>query len=754
MGLRRSSTTVEKLRRSDQQGRSVDFGVYAPQMKELFQSVKINHPNFDSSIITRAFEIAEYHHREQKRDSGQPYIVHPLAVAKIVADLGMTEPTIVGALLHDTIEDTQYSLKQLEQDFNPEIAAMVDAVTKLKRSQLGDRAKSETIRKIITAMFADVRAVVIKLADRVHNMQTIDSLSQPRQERIARETLDIFAPLAHRLGMESIKRELEDLSFATLEPKVYDQIVHQVSVEQPAREKILKDIIPVIEGSLGSNNVQAKVLGRPKHYYSIYQKMVIRGRDFTDIYDLLGLRVIVESTSDCYIALGTIHGLWKPVPGRFKDYIVNPRDSTYQSLHTTVIGPQGKPMEFQIRTKEMNRNAEYGVAAHWRYKSQTSTTGAVRHNPMDLLWMKRLRQWQSEDDDPRVFLENLTTELGGKDVMVFTPESDLFFLPQGSTPVDFAYAVHTEIGHACVGARINGKLVSLDTELVGGDVCEILTSSARDAGPSRDWLQFVKGSKTRQKINHYFSKENKDLYAEVGEQALAKSKQLKHSGLDLQKVLTVPYLTAAASKLRYTDIPSLYAAIGEGIVNTRQVVDQLVAIEGGQESALEASMKHRPFLTSTRPPVLTTASGVRVAGDEDVLVKLARCCTPVPGDEILGFVTRGRGVSVHRTQCKNVEDLRATPARILEVSWVKEARAHYLVTIVIDGLNRTGLLADVSSCLADNKVSIISANIQEGKDHTARMTLSFEIPDPKFLAQVTKKLKAIEQVSEVRRLNA
>jgi GTP pyrophosphokinase len=482
--------------------------------------------------------------------------------------------------------------------------------------------------------------------------------------------------------------------------------------------------------------------------------MVIRGRDFTDIYDLLGLRVITETTSDCYVALGTIHGLWKPVPGRFKDYIVNPRDSTYQSLHTTVIGPQGKPMEFQIRTKEMNRNAEYGVAAHWRYKSKTANEGAVRHNPMDLLWMKRLRQWQSEDDDPREFLENLTTELGGKDVMVFTPESDLFFLPQGSTPVDFAYAVHTEIGHTCGGARINGKLVSLDTELVGGDVCEILKNTSQGAGPSRDWLKFVKGPKTRQKINHYFSKENRDQLVEAGEQALAKSKQLKHSGLDLQKVLTVPYLTAVASKLRYTDIPSLYVALGDGKVTTRQVVDQLIAIEGGQESALEASMKHRPFLTSARPPVVSSASGVKVEGDEDVLVKLARCCTPVPGDEILGYVTRGHGVSVHRTECKNVEDLRSTPQRILDVSWVKEAGATYLVTIIIEGLNRTGLLADVSSCLAENKVSIISANIQEGKDHTASMTLSFEIPDPDFLAQVIKKLNGVEQVTEVRRVNA
>ncbi|MCL1906908.1 MAG: bifunctional (p)ppGpp synthetase/guanosine-3',5'-bis(diphosphate) 3'-pyrophosphohydrolase [Propionibacteriaceae bacterium] len=732
---------------------SDDCGTYTASVQELLHSVEANHPNYDPQIIIKAFQIAEYYHRPQVRDSGEPYIHHPLAVATIVAELGMTEPTVVGALLHDTIEDTDYTLEQLTSDFSEEIGDMVDAVTKLKRSQLGDRAKAETIRKIITAMFADVRAVVIKLADRVHNMQTIASISQDRQERIARETLDIFAPLAHRLGMESLKRELEDLSFATLEPKVYDQIVQQVTLEQPAREKILQDIIPVIEEALEANKITANVLGRPKHYYSIYQKMVIRGRDFTDIYDLLGLRVVVESTSECYVALGTIHGLWKPVPGRFKDYIVNPRDSTYQSLHTTVIGPQGKPMEFQIRTRDMNRNAEYGVAAHWRYKSQVPGEKGIRHNPMDLLWMKRLRQWQSEDDDPRMFLENLTTELGGKDVMVFSPESDLFFLPQGSTPVDFAYAVHTEIGHTCAGARINGKLVSLDTELTGGDVCEILTNSSPDAGPSRDWLQFVKGSKTRQKINHYFSKESKDLKAEAGELALAKSRQLKHSGLDLQKVLTVPYLTAVASKLRFTDIPSLYAAIGDKKVSIRQVVDQLIAIEGGQESAVEAAMKHRPFLTSSRPMVLSTASGVEVEGDDDVLVKLARCCTPVPGDEILGFVTRGHGVSVHRTQCKNVEDLQNSPQRILNVSWVKDSGVNYLVTIVIDGLNRPGLLADVSACLAENKVSIVTAHILEGQDHTARMTLSFEIPDPLFLEQLMKKLSLVERVTDVRRLN-
>ena len=726
---------------------------YAQQLEEVFGAVRKSHPETDFANLRKAFDTAEHYHQGQFRTSGDPYISHPLAVAKIVADLGMNEPTVVAALLHDTVEDTPYTLEQMTADFSEEVARLVDGVTKLDKSLYGDLAKAETIRKIIVAMFQDIRVVVIKLADRLHNMRTIGAVDPEKQNRIAKETLDIYAPLAHRLGMNTVKWELEDLSFATLQPQIYHQLVQQVAVEQPARERILADIIPVALQTLESKSIKATVYGRPKHYYSIYQKMVVRGRDFTDIYDLLGLRVLVETESDCYLALAAIHSLWQPLPGRFKDYIVNPKYSTYQSLHTTVVGPQGKPVEFQIRTHEMHRNAEYGVAAHWKYKKNpTGKRGTSRLDPMDLLWVKRLSQWQSEEADPSVFLDYLTADLAGTEVMVFSPNSDLYFLPQGATPVDFAYSVHTEVGHHCIGARLNGKLVRLDTQLSDGDVCEILTTKSPDAGPSRDWLDFVKSPRARQKINQFFSKERRDLSIEAGKDMLAK--QLRHSGLALQRILTLPYLTAAASKLRYADVPALYSAVGEGKVGAQHVIDQLIAIEGGKENAAEESFEDRPIFTTLRRDLERSGTGVEVEGDPDVLVKLARCCTPVPGDEIIGFVTRSQGVSVHRRDCRNVQDLLQTPERILRVSWTPNTRANYLVTISIEGLDRMGLLADVTTTLAEDKVSIVSAQVQVGKDRTLHMTLSFEIPDPSFLNQVIKRVKAVREVSEVRRVHA
>ncbi|MDR2930789.1 MAG: bifunctional (p)ppGpp synthetase/guanosine-3',5'-bis(diphosphate) 3'-pyrophosphohydrolase [Propionibacteriaceae bacterium] len=746
-----SAPTDDDLQLSDEL--TASDGAYDSQLDAIFESVARSHPETDFTVLQQAFRIAEFYHRPQSRASGEPYITHPLAVAQIVADLGMNEPTVVAALLHDTVEDTAYTLERMREDFSPEVASLVDGVTKLDKSLYGATAKAETIRKIIVAMFQDIRVVVIKLADRLHNMRTISSLRPDKQNRIAKETLDIYAPLAHRLGMNTVKWELEDLAFSTLQPKIYNQIVQQVAAEQPARERILQEIIPVALQSLESKGIKAKVYGRPKHYYSIYQKMVVRGRDFTDIFDLLGIRVLVESETDCYLALAAIHSLWLPLPGRFKDYIVNPKYSTYQSLHTTVVGPQGKPVEFQIRTREMHRNAEYGVAAHWKYKKNpTGKHGSGRLDPMDLLWVKRLSQWQSEEADPSVFLDYLTTDLASKEVMVFSPVSDLYFLPQGATPVDFAYTIHTEVGHHCIGARINGKLVRLDTALNDGDVCEILTTRSADAGPSRDWLEFVKSPRARQKINQFFSKERRDLSIEAGKDALAK--QLRHSGLSLQRILTLPYLTAVASKLRCPDVPALYAAIGDGRIGAQRVVEQLIAVEGGKETAVEESFEDRPLFSSSRRDLERSSSGIEVEGDPNVLVKLARCCTPVPGDDIIGFVTRSQGVSVHRRDCRNVQDLLNTPERILHVAWTSNATANYLVTISIEGLDRMGLLADVTAALTEDKVSIVSAQVQVGKDRTSHMTLSFEIPDPSFLTQVIKKVRAVREVTEVRRVNA
>ena len=748
-----TDTIAADTTRSETDDRPAGSGAYEVQLEELFDSVRRSHPDTNFDLLRKAFEVAEHYHAGQTRSSGEPYITHPLAVAKIVADLGMNEPAIAAALLHDTVEDTPYTLEQLTEDFSEEIARLVDGVTKLDKSLYGDMAKAETIRKIIVAMFQDIRVVVIKLADRLHNMRTIGSLRPDKQNRIAKETLEIYAPLAHRLGMNTIKWELEDLAFSTMQPKIYNQLVQQVAAEQPAREKILQEIIPLALDTLESKGIHAKVYGRPKHYYSIYQKMVVRGRDFEDIYDLLGLRVVVETEAECYLALAVIHSLWQPLPGRFKDYIVNPKYSTYQSLHTTVVGPQGKPVEFQIRTREMHRNAEYGVAAHWKYKKNpTGGKHGSRLDPMDLLWVKRLSQWQSEESDPSVFLDYLTTDLASKEVMVFSPNSDLYFLPQGATPVDFAYGIHTEVGHHCIGARINGKLTRLDTPLKDGDVCEILTTKSPDAGPSRDWLEFVKSPRARQKINQYFTKERRDLSIEAGKEALAK--QLRHTGLPLQRILTLPYLTAVASKLRYADVPALYAALGEGKVGAQRVVDQLIALEGGKENAAEESFEDRPVFTTPKREALRSSTGIVVEGDPDMLVKLSKCCTPVPGDEIIGFVTRSQGISVHRKDCRNVEDLMRSPERIRSVSWAARTEENYLVTISVDGLDRTGLLADVTHTLAEDKVSITRAEVQVGKDRTTHMTLSFEIPDPGFLNQILKKVRAVREVTEVRRVNA
>ena len=738
--------------RSETDDRPAGSGAYETQLEELFDSVRRSHPDTNFDLLRKAFEVAEHYHAGQIRSSGEPYITHPLAVAKIVADLGMNEPAVAAALLHDTVEDTPYTLEQLTEDFSEEIARLVDGVTKLDKSLYGDMAKAETIRKIIVAMFQDIRVVVIKLADRLHNMRTIGSLRPDKQNRIAKETLEIYAPLAHRLGMNTIKWELEDLAFSTMQPKIYNQLVQQVAAEQPARERILQEIIPLALDTLESKGIHAKVYGRPKHYYSIYQKMVVRGRDFEDIYDLLGLRVVVETEAECYLALAVIHSLWQPLPGRFKDYIVNPKYSTYQSLHTTVVGPQGKPVEFQIRTREMHRNAEYGVAAHWKYKKNPTGKHGSRLDPMDLLWVKRLSQWQSEESDPSVFLDYLTTDLASKEVMVFSPNSDLYFLPQGATPVDFAYGIHTEVGHHCIGARINGKLTRLDTPLQDGDVCEILTTKSPDAGPSRDWLEFVKSPRARQKINQYFTKERRDLSIEAGKDALAK--QLRHAGLPLQRILTLPYLTAVASKLRYADVPALYAALGEGKVGAQRVVEQLIALEGGKENAAEESFEDRPVFTTPKREAPRSSTGIVVEGNPNMLVKLSKCCTPVPGDEIIGFVTRSQGISVHRKDCRNVQDLMRSPERIRSVSWAANTEENYLVTISIDGLDRTGLLADVTHTLAEDKVSITRAEVQVGKDRTTHMTLSFEIPDPGFLNQILKKVRAVREVTEVRRVNA
>ncbi|HEY4455142.1 MAG TPA: bifunctional (p)ppGpp synthetase/guanosine-3',5'-bis(diphosphate) 3'-pyrophosphohydrolase, partial [Pseudonocardiaceae bacterium] len=658
------------------------------------------HPQADLALLQRAYDVAEEKHRGQRRKSGDPYITHPLAVATILADLGMDTTTLVAALLHDTVEDTDYSVEALREDFGEIVARLVDGVTKLDKVKFGVAAEAETIRKMVIAMARDPRVLVIKLADRLHNMRTMRFLPPEKQARKAKETLEVLAPLAHRLGMATVKWELEDLAFAILQPKKYDEIVRLVANRAPSRQDYLDKVVAELSEQLGTSRIETRVEGRPKHYYSIHQKMIVRGRDFDDIHDLVGVRVLVNDVRDCYAAMGVVHALFQPMPGRFKDYIAQPRFGVYQSLHTTVIGPDGKPLEVQIRTWDMHRTAEYGIAAHWRYKETRGSHKGTAVDVDEVAWMRQLLDWQREAADPGEFLESLRYELNTREIFVFTPKGDVRTLPAGSTPVDFAYAVHTEIGHACIGARVNNRLVALERKLENGDVVEIFTSKAEGAGPSRDWLSFVASPRAKTKIKQWFAQERREEAIDAGQDAL--TKEVRRVGLPMQRLVSIDSITALAVELRYRDVSALYAAIGEGQLSARHVVQRLVAQLGGVEHAEEELAERSTPSTVTRRRGSGDA-GVVVKGASDIWVKLAKCCTPVPGDQILGFVTRGGGVSVHRQDCTNAGDLENSPERLVDVEWAPSASSLFLVAIQVEALDRHRLLSDVTKVLADEK---------------------------------------------------
>ncbi|MGW5587261.1 RelA/SpoT family protein [Streptomyces sp. NPDC003857] len=741
---------------------------YNPVLEPLLRIVRSNDPKIENSTlrqIERAYQVAERWHRGQKRKSGDPYITHPLAVTTILAELGMDPATLMAGLLHDTVEDTEYGLEQLRRDFGDTVALLVDGVTKLDKVKFGEAAQAETVRKMVVAMAKDPRVLVIKLADRLHNMRTMRYLKREKQEKKARETLEIYAPLAHRLGMNTIKWELEDLAFAILYPKMYDEIVRLVAERAPKRDEYLAIVTDEVQADLRSARIKATVTGRPKHYYSVYQKMIVRGRDFAEIYDLVGIRVLVDTVRDCYAALGTVHARWNPVPGRFKDYIAMPKFNMYQSLHTTVIGPNGKPVELQIRTFDMHRRAEYGIAAHWKYKQEAVAgaskirTDAPRSNAKDkdavndMAWLRQLLDWQKETEDPSEFLESLRFDLSRNEVFVFTPKGDVIALPAGATPVDFAYAVHTEVGHRTIGARVNGRLVPLESTLDNGDLVEVFTSKAPGAGPSRDWLGFVKSPRARNKIRAWFSKERREEAIEQGKDAIARA--MRKQNLPIQRILTGDSLVTLAHEMRYPDISSLYAAIGEGHVAAQNVVQKLVQALGGEEAATEEIDEAVPPARGRgRKRRRNQDPGVVVKGVEDVWVKLARCCTPVPGDPIIGFVTRGSGVSVHRTDCVNVESLSREPERILEVEWAPTQSSVFLVAIQVEALDRSRLLSDVTRVLSDQHVNILSAAVQTSRDRVATSRFTFEMGDPKHLGHVLKAVRGVEGVYDVYRVTS
>ncbi|MET9650117.1 bifunctional (p)ppGpp synthetase/guanosine-3',5'-bis(diphosphate) 3'-pyrophosphohydrolase [Streptomyces sp. NPDC006460] len=739
---------------------------YNPVLEPLLRIVRSNDPKIETATlrqVERAYQVAERWHRGQKRKSGDPYITHPLAVTTILAELGMDPATLMAGLLHDTVEDTEYGLDTLRRDFGDQVALLVDGVTKLDKVKFGEAAQAETVRKMVVAMAKDPRVLVIKLADRLHNMRTMRYLKREKQEKKARETLEIYAPLAHRLGMNTIKWELEDLAFAILYPKMYDEIVRLVAERAPKRDEYLAIVTDEVQSDLRAARIKATVTGRPKHYYSVYQKMIVRGRDFAEIYDLVGIRVLVDTVRDCYAALGTVHARWNPVPGRFKDYIAMPKFNMYQSLHTTVIGPNGKPVELQIRTFDMHRRAEYGIAAHWKYK-QEAVAGASKvradvpkktgkdDHLNDMAWLRQLLDWQKETEDPGEFLESLRFDLSRNEVFVFTPKGDVIALPAGATPVDFSYAVHTEVGHRTIGARVNGRLVPLESTLDNGDLVEVFTSKAAGAGPSRDWLGFVKSPRARNKIRAWFSKERREEAIEQGKDAIARA--MRKQNLPIQRILTGDSLVTLAHEMRYSDISSLYAAIGEGHVTAQSIVQKLVQALGGEEAANEDIAESAPPSRSRAKRRSSADPGVVVKGVEDVWVKLARCCTPVPGDPIIGFVTRGSGVSVHRSDCVNVDSLSREPERILEVEWAPTQSSVFLVAIQVEALDRSRLLSDVTRVLSDQHVNILSAAVQTSRDRVATSRFTFEMGDPKHLGHVLKAVRGVEGVYDVYRVTS
>lgn len=713
---------------------------YSPLLEPLIRTLKVRHPKDDIGPFIRAFNVANYYHRDQFRKSGDPYITHPVAVATILAELGLTGETLIAALLHDTVEDTDYALQQLEDDFGPDVALLVDGVTKLDRVEFGAAAEAETVRKMIIAMAKDVRVLMIKLADRLHNARTWRYVPPESSARKARETLDIYAALAHRLGLNTIKWELEDLSFAALWPKVYAEIVRLVGERTPQRQKIVANLTEQVDKELRASKIRATVTGRSKHYYSIYQKMQEQDKEFNEIYDLLGIRVLVDSVRDCYAVLGALHSRWSPIPGRFKDYIAMPKFNMYQSLHTTVIGPGGKRIEIQIRTYEMHHRAEYGVAAHWAYKrggtSSSETPG----------WLKTVLDWQEDASDPNDFLDSLRTEIGSSEVYVFTPKGEIKALPSGSTPVDFAYSVHTQVGHRTVGARVNGRLVPLNTVLNHGDSVEIFTDKDDNAGPSQDWLGFVRSGRARNRIRHWFSKERRDEIIERGKDLLTKEAR-KHK-LPLQQMLSTDTLTKVADELNYEDVQGLYAGLGEGIISLANVLQRIEKI-----LVPEAQKEPEPdtvAIPTIPQPSRHTDSGIIVPGAGDVMAKLARCCAPVPPDEIIGFVTRGSGISVHRNDCPNVVNT-PEPDRLIEVEWAPTSESAFTVDIVVLALDRKQLLSDLTAVLAEHHVNILSANVNTRRDRVAETSFVFEMGDTGHLQHLMNAVRSVDGVYDVYR---
>ncbi|AFK86702.1 MULTISPECIES: RelA/SpoT family protein [Thermoanaerobacterium] len=701
----------------------------------------------DINLILKAYDYAVKAHKGQYRNSGEPYIVHPVEVAMILADLELDVSTIASGLLHDVIEDTSITYEDIKNEFGQEIADLVDGVTKLGMIEYKSKVEqqAENMRKMLIAMAKDIRVIMIKLADRLHNMRTLKFLSEEKQKEKAQETLEIYAPIAHRLGMSMIKWELEDLSLRYLHPDEYYSLVEKVAKKRKEREESIKELIEKLKEKLNEIGIKADVDGRPKHFYSIYKKMKQQNKTFEQIYDLMAVRVIVNTVKDCYGTLGVVHTLWKPMPGRFKDYIAMPKPNMYQSLHTTVIGPKGEPFEIQIRTWDMHRTAEYGIAAHWKYKE-----GKSYEDEFDakLSWLRQLLEWQRELKDAKEFMETLKIDLFTDEVYVFTPKGDVISLPAGSTPIDFAYSIHTEIGHRLNGAKVNGKIVPIDYELKNGDIVEILTTTNADRGPSRDWLQIVKSSQAKNKIRQWFKKEKREENIERGQEIFYR--ELKRQGIQ-QSQLKSDIMESVLKKLNMHSEEDLYAAIGFGGLALNQIIPR---IKEELKQIESESKRHIPTVLEAKKKQKIGGMGVVVKGEDNVMVRFSKCCSPVPGDEIVGYVTKGRGVSIHRKDCPNIKDYVYDKNRIIEVEWDQGKNIAYQADIQIMAVDRYGLLTDVTSILADIKISVRAVNARTTKDNIAIINLTLEITSKEQLEKIMNKLKALDGVTDVYRISA
>ncbi|RJQ56323.1 MAG: bifunctional (p)ppGpp synthetase/guanosine-3',5'-bis(diphosphate) 3'-pyrophosphohydrolase [Actinobacteria bacterium] len=719
-------------------------------IRELQREVRKYNRRADVRLLERAYEFASSSHVDQYRESGEDFIQHPLGVAEILAELQLDTTTITAGLLHDVVEDTDVTMEKVRSEFGDEVADLIDGVTKLGQIKFRSHAEhqAENLRKMLIAMTKDIRVMIIKLADRLHNMRTLCHLAPEKQKDKARETMEIYAPLANRLGMSQLKWELEDLSFFVLEPKKYAQIQKMVNEKREERQAYVDEASNLLKSELGKVGVKCDISGRPKHFYSIHRKMVERGKEFNEIYDLSALRVVVDSLKDCYASLGAIHSLWKPVPGRFKDYVAMPKFNMYQSLHTTVIGPMGRPLEIQIRTKKMDRTAEVGIAAHWRYKEGLSSDKFDAR----LSWLREMLEWQTELRDPREFMESLKINLFEDEVFVFTPNGDVIGLTAGATPLDFAYHVHTEVGHHCVGAKVNNRIVPLGYELKNGDMVEILTSKA-STGPSKDWLKVVTTSRAKNKIRQWFSKETREDAEGAGRELL--SKALRKQGMSLAGPAMNKALEQVAKELNFVKSTDLLGAIGALKVSAKQVTTKLINLLQKETGAADEDDKFEiagiEIGELKRKPAPRTG-GVAVKGVDGVLVRLARCCNPVPHDEIIGFVTRGRGVSVHRKDCPNAEELLAMDDRLVDVDWDSTQTSTYQVEIEVEALDRTKLLRDVTTIISDSGVNILSAHVVTSRDRFAVLRFLFELSDLSQLPNIVKNIKKIDAVFDAHRV--